>query len=521
MEESANATSIEQAYYLLENEQVFSKSQLWEMQRHYFESMGVEAWRRGEVPHYVTSNLRIADSYAEIVFAFFRDRQRLAPPDEPLTICELGAGSGRFAFHFLSRLRRLCEEAHVPITSFRYVLTDLAPSNLAFWRGHPRFEPYFAMGVLDVAVFDVNRSRRLKLQGRGETIAAGSLHQPLVVIANYLFDSVPQDLFYINEQRCEECLVTLYVRRDQPTPTVAHLLAALECRLDDQPLTKPPYREAYLKRLLAEYQRTLTDSYLLFPAAGLRCLHRLRALSRQGIMLLSADKGDHRFSSLQGRPAPVLVRHGSFSLNVNYHAFTAMCEHEGGIALFPDAYHRTVNVGCLVMVPDAASQYETLAAYRRTVGEFGPDDFFSITKHAHRQIETMSAEEILAYLRLTLHDGHQFARYAPRLIELAPDLHPYDREAVIAAAEKVWERHFPLGEEMDLADLIARVLYKLNDYARAIAFFERSNAVYGEHPATLRNIAICYQQLGQDGEAERIVEPLQSRDRSEPQRAAG
>lgn len=508
-EEAREETSIAQAYYLLENEQVFAKSQLWEMQRHYYESMGVEAWRRGEVPHYVTSNLRMADSYAEIVFAFYRDLQRLAPSEEPLTICELGAGSGRFAFHFLSRLGRLCEQSQVPMTAFRYVLTDLAPSNLAFWQGHPRFAPYFDAGVLDVALFDVAKSRRLQLRRSGETIMAGGLHRPLVVIANYLFDSVPQDLFYINEGRCEECLVTLYVRRDRPTPTVADLLAALECRLDNQRLAKPPYREAYLKRLLADYRRTLADSYLLFPATGLRCLHRLHALSRQGMLLLSADKGDHRLSSLQGRPAPDLVRHGSFSLNVNYHAFAAMCEREGGIALFPAAHHRSVNVGCLVMAPDAADHDQTLAAYRRTVQEFSPDDFFSITKHAQAHIETMSIEDIVAYLRLSLHDGHQLARYVPRLIELAPTMGPYDRDAVIAAAEKAWELHFPLGEEMDLADLIAHLLDAMNEDARAITFFERSNAVYGERASTLRNIAACYRRLGRPDEAERIAASAQ------------
>ncbi len=511
MEENREPTNIEQTYYLIENEQVFSRSQLWEMQRHYYESMGVEAWRRGDVPHYVTSNPRIANSYAEMVFAFWRDRQRLAPVDEPLTICELGAGSGRFAFHFLSRLNRLCAEAHVPMTAFRYALTDLAPSNLEFLRQHPRFGPYFDAGVLDVALFDINQTKELALQQCGQTITPGCLLQPLVVIANYVFDSVPQDLFYINEQRCEECVVTLYVGKDQPTPTVADLFAALDYRLDTRALAKPPYREAYLKRLLAEYQHTLTDTYLLFPATGLRCLHHLRALSRQGIMLLSADKGDHRLSSLQGRPAPALVRHGSFSLNVNYHAFKATCEQESGIALFPTAHHRSVNVGCLMMVPDAAKHYDTLSMYRRQVEEFSPDDFYSVTKDAHEHCETMSLEGILAYLRLTLHDGHQFVRHVPRLIELAPLFGPYEIEAVVAAVERVWELHFPLGEEIDLADLIARLLYAMDDYARAIIYFERSNAIYGEHTGTLHNIALCYQQLNQDGDADCSRESLHAR----------
>ncbi|MFW1950288.1 hypothetical protein ACG907_20660, partial [Acinetobacter bereziniae] len=96
------------------------------------------------VPHYVTSNPTIANAYAEMALAFWRDRQRLAPQSGPLTICELGAGSGRFAFYFLRRLESLCAEADVPPQAFRYVLTDAADANLAFWRSHPCFEPFFA-----------------------------------------------------------------------------------------------------------------------------------------------------------------------------------------------------------------------------------------------------------------------------------------------------------------------------------------------------------------------------------------
>ncbi|MHB8644174.1 MAG: tetratricopeptide repeat protein [Thermomicrobiales bacterium] len=516
MAESAEQLNAEQAYYLLEHEQVFARSQIWEMQRHYFESMGVEAWRRGEVPHYVTNNPRTANSFAETVFAFYQDQERLAPADEPLTICELGAGSGRFAFHFLRRLRLLCDDAHVPLTAFRYVLTDLAPSNVAFWREHPRFQSFIEAGVLDCAVFDLNQTAELAMQVSGEAIHAGTLHRPLVVIANYLFDTVPQDLFYIHDQQCEECLVSLFVSKEIRTPTVADLLANLEYQLDRRALTDPPYHESALQRLLTDYQRTLVDSYLLFPAIGLRCVNRLRALSRRGVMVLSADKGDHTLAALQHRPPPSLVRHGSFSLTVNYHAFKALCEYDGGIALFPSTHHRSLNICCLLMVPDPERHDRTLSAYRRFVEEFGPDDFYSMTKHANKDIATMSVEDILAFVRLSYYDGHQFARYVSRLVELVPEFSPNDREVVIAAVERAWEMHFPLGEDVDFADLIARLLYDMNEYARAITFFERSNAIYGPHTGTLNNIAVCYQQLGQPEEAEHVLEALRAAIVAEP-----
>src|SRR3954463_3769802 len=111
----------------IESRRPFASSLIWQLQHRYFAERGVEAWRQGEVPHYVTSNLTIANAYAEIVLALRRDRERLFPGEqgkEPLTIVELGAGSGRFAFHFLKRLAALCADAEVAPETFRYVLTD-------------------------------------------------------------------------------------------------------------------------------------------------------------------------------------------------------------------------------------------------------------------------------------------------------------------------------------------------------------------------------------------------------------
>src|SRR5437016_12125635 len=110
MVQRAAQTSAETIRYLLEKQQPFSQSLLWDLQQHYFAERGIEAWRQSEVPHYITSNPTVANCYAEIVFACLRDQNRLTQSSEPLYLCELGAGSGRFAFHFLNRLTRLCEQ---------------------------------------------------------------------------------------------------------------------------------------------------------------------------------------------------------------------------------------------------------------------------------------------------------------------------------------------------------------------------------------------------------------------------
>ena len=509
MKAATQRSRSEESWFLLEKPAVFSESLLWSLQRQYFDRMGVEAWRRGEVPHYVSSNPTVANSYAETVFAFLRDRQRLAAEgtarDPPLTLCELGAGSGRLAFHFLKRLTGLCERAGLAPTGFRYLLTDVAEATLEFWRRHPRFQPFFDSGLLDIAAFDVLHSKTLTLRLSGQTIAAGSLTQPLVVIANYVFDSLPQELFYIDDGCLRRCLVSLFVDEDPAALDVVEILARLRCRYEYQTLGEPPYEEPGLQSLLADYRHTLADTHLLFPAPALRCLQRLKELSTQGLLVLTADKGEHRLAGLQGRRPPGLARHGSVSLDFNYHALRAFCERAGGLALFPVRRANSVNIGCLLMLGEPADYRETQSAWHRHVVDFGPDDFYTIAKHAQCTVGEMSVADILAYLRLGHYDGHQFLRYLPRLTALASGWDAAAREAVREAVEMVWDLYFPLGEERDLAHGIGGLLYEMDDYALALAYFERSMELYGQDTGTLTNMAACHHLLGRNEPAARLL----------------
>ncbi len=490
-----NANKLDRSSFCLAKQQRFSQSLLWDLQRDYFNRRGIDAWRTGEVPHYITSNPTIANSYAEIVLACWQDQNHLVSSKQPLYICELGAGSGRFAFHFLTRLTHLCQQAHIPLSNFRYILTDFAPSNLQQWSQHPSFQTWFKQGVLDIALFDINHSDQLTLQYSGDILSAQTLQRPLVAIANYFFDSIPQDLYYINSNKIQECLVSLNCDVDPQSLNPSELLQHLHLHYDYQ-TTAPSELVPQYRPLFTHYQNTLTNTHLIFPSAGLMCLQRLENLSQEGLLLLSADKGCADLANLQGNAPPKLIQHhGCFSLSVNYPILQDFCEQNGGIALMPAVKHNSICVVCLIMCDGASRYLETQGAYNRHVQTFGPDDFFTITKHARETIDRMNLEAILAYLRLSYYDSHQFARYIPRLMELAPSFTAQEKVAIAEAIEQVWHLYFPLGEDRDLANLIAKLCYEMKKYAQALTYFQYSTDMYGEDSETMNYIALCQQFL--------------------------
>lgn len=134
---------------------------------------------------------------------------------------------------------------------FKYVITDFSHANFGFWMNHPRLQELFALGVVDFAVFDAEAgpggvggvdpstaaegdaggpaaengagastgsgsrgssssgeggrggepgvglwgSGCLRLELSGEELRPGDLDNPVIVVANYVFDSLKQDAF--------------------------------------------------------------------------------------------------------------------------------------------------------------------------------------------------------------------------------------------------------------------------------------------------------------------------------------
>ncbi len=101
--------------HIIEKQQPFSQSLIWQLQRDYFRQAGIDAWRSGAVPHYITSNPVVGKTYAELVLALLRDLSLRGQREEPVYMLELGAGHGRLCYHFLKHFERYYAQSAIPL----------------------------------------------------------------------------------------------------------------------------------------------------------------------------------------------------------------------------------------------------------------------------------------------------------------------------------------------------------------------------------------------------------------------
>src|SRR5215207_7978012 len=160
---------------ILGDHQRLSESVLWQLQTRYFEQQGVNAWRSGTVPHYITSNPFIARAYAQVVCGYLRDCRAagLLDESEPIYIIELGAGSGRFGFHFFKKMAELLPHFALQNLPIKIVLTDFAQPTIDYWMQHPVLQPLVEQGLLDFARFDVTRDDEITLLNTGVRLVSG------------------------------------------------------------------------------------------------------------------------------------------------------------------------------------------------------------------------------------------------------------------------------------------------------------------------------------------------------------
>lgn len=129
---------------IVEDFRPVSESLEWRLSEQYWLTAGTRGFIDESVPYSSTSGGALSQDAAALLLVNCQEN----PPDGPLTVLELCAGSGLFARFFLDAFRRLCAEAGETFhEQLVYYVTDRSPATVAHWKELQLFEGTKAVPV--------------------------------------------------------------------------------------------------------------------------------------------------------------------------------------------------------------------------------------------------------------------------------------------------------------------------------------------------------------------------------------
>jgi tetratricopeptide (TPR) repeat protein len=463
---------------------------VWRLQRTFYGDQGIEAWSRSNVPQGITTSPNIARAYAQIVHGYFRDIQHNLDPAQPVYLVELGAGSGRFAYRFLKAL------LHQPTPRFVYVMTDATPSVVEFWRENPRLRQFVEAGVLDFAHFDLLNLAPLTLLNSNTRLESGRVANPVVMIGNYIFDSIPQDAYTVKSRRLFANLVSISASTPELDLTApdSRVRISISFGAADTPTDPNTEADTLVRDLLNSYADRLDNTTVVVPRAAMACLRFFRDVAGGRALCLIGDFGDIAEDELADHGPPGFGAGGGLWLSVNFHALGEYARALGGHARHPANRHIRLNISAFLF--GASEMLHTEQAYVDAIDRHGPDDISVLARSVAEEMPKLSFDIILALLRTTGWDTDYLMRSVPRLVEVLPTAEERLRHEVPLGIQLAWDQYYPIGESEDVPFGLGALLYTLEQYAEALEFFQVSLRDFGEDPRTTINLALTHYRLG-------------------------
>ena len=468
---------------------------LWQTQREYYQALGVQAWAE-QVPSFVTSNPFIADHYAWLISTFIRDYLAQYPDAKahPFYILELGAGSGKFSFYCLEALAGYLAAMDV---TYCYVMSDLPPENIKFWSEHPGFQDALERGVLQLRTYDV-------LQ---DELELPDLRNPLCVIANYLFDSLPQDVFHVADNRVRPALLNLTTPEENIQQQEVLDWQKITASYSSGPELAEYYQDAMFNQILQEYAQGLQHSSIIFPIASLQAIKKLQHKAKTGLVLLSSDNGICSLKEWEDLADPFLSFHGSISMVVNFHAIARYCQLQQGRAIVP-ASHAGLKT-CVLQFGVKADLTNFHQVTNQFVLKDSPADFFNYHKLVADHYESVSLAMLLSYLTRANFDPYGFSLIYKRLLALLPTA---DYESILCIKSllpKVLANYYSMPGSLDSCFDVGVVYHALKEYQLAKSAYLLSLDYFGEQFNVVFNLALCCYYLDDLSQAKQYFQQAQ------------
>ena len=349
-----------------------------------------------------------------------------------------------------------------------------------------------------ISYFDAKESKELVLRKSATKIERADLEQPILAIANYFFDSLPNELFYFQNDEVFDCALSLNSQSDPEGKSAQQLIKEMEVTFHTTSAKEPYFENEIFNSILAQYTVAFSDAYILFPKIAMECLSNISSLSKMGLVLMTIDKGYKEIMELSTRKRPDFVRHGSFSLWVNFHAMSQFCMLNGGRSMFDASTNVSIDLGCLMLIAQPYKYHLFEQTFRKHSSQLNLDDLNSIKKMVYRNVSTADLSELLGLIRLNSYDSTIFINLLPKIKKLSKAISIKQRSRLRQTIIKVWSKYYIIKDDYDLSYELGGLMYDLGYYEEALGYFEYSSKAFGYKVDVDYNQILCYYQLRQD-----------------------
>lgn len=480
------------------------ESKLWSLAQSFYSGCEAAAWAEGALPQGAAANACLADAYAGIVAAWLRDLGPQPAERQPLVL-EIGAGRGSFAWLFMQRFlkRHWLPEDGEP--AFTYLMADADEDLTQGWQREPRFGRLRQRGLLDFGHLAADAPTTIRCADA--TLTFASLRQrPVVVIANYLFETMPHDLYRVRKGQLERVLLALASDDAATLSGAPGSFETITPTYTGQAIAKAETGHPLLDTIVDAYAAMGRDMAIPVPRQGFDFLQPL-VDREQPLLLLARDLAYTHPDRFPNKPP--FVFGGSFSQYTNFHAIGELFRHHNGGVQFqrhPDPSF-TVAAFWLPGQGRSASLAQTRTAARERLAEFAPGHTSELLNLLTENIGRAEYGQLFAWLHSACLDPQVAQTCVALFVEnyhrSTDGLDPQTLRDVYLEA---YEQHLPTGIDDRFDFEVAQLLLVLRFDADANALLSSSLAELGRSPERLYVYALSLLRLQQREQARAVLE---------------
>lgn len=258
----------------------------------------------------------LAMDYADAIVRVWRQALNAGQfnTEQPGYILQLEAGDGQFAHWCLDALKSTLNDDEWSRFNPIYLLADSRTERVSACWSHPVLSSWIKTGHLEPVHFNALTHSYIELSSTQLTLGHRSIENPLFVIANGVFSSLPHSFINIHYGHCN----TAYVSKQTSA---------------SEPIQFHWYQKTDLSPLEQRYVARFDSAYALIPDGAFDCIQHIRQIANHECLWLTSHRGFHLESDLRQQGLPQLVDSPKLFLPVNGHALTWYASEQGGQAL--------------------------------------------------------------------------------------------------------------------------------------------------------------------------------------------